>query len=127
MSIQWRLKEYLTEHRIKPGELAKLTEGKLSRTAIYGLIQDAPPQGVNFATLNAILPALERITGEPVEVGDLIAYEPVRLPTQKASWRKLIGALDDPDSPGDVAERHDHYLGEALAEEHDAMTLRGTR
>lgn len=42
---------------------------------------------------------------------------------KKKTWRDLIGAFDDPDSPGDVAERHDEYLGEAELREHEQMSL----
>lgn len=117
---QWKLKQFMENHRIKPGDLAKVTEGKLSRTSIYGLLQDDRPRGVNFATLDALIPALSRILNEPVEITDLITYgdELEGVPPRRKAWRKLRGALNDPDSPGDIAERHDHYLGEALRQEH---------
>ncbi len=126
---QWKLKQFMEEHRIKPGDLARITEGQLSRASIYDLIRDERPRGVNFATLDALLPALSGILGERVEVADLIAYEgEAEAPTlRKKAWRKLIGALQDPDSPGNIAERHDHYLSEAQSAELDAMSLRGER
>ncbi len=110
----------MERHRIKPGDLAKVTEGQLSRTSIYSLLQDDRPRGVNFATLDALIPALSGILNEPVGVTDLITYgtEPEELSPRKKAWRKLRGALNDPDSPGDIAARHDHYLGAALLEEH---------
>lgn len=40
-------------------------------------------------------------------------------PKDKSAWRRLQGTLNDPDSPGDIAERHDHYLGEAERAEHE--------
>lgn len=116
----WNLKKFMEDHRIKPGDLARATEGKLSRTSIYGLLQDDRPRGVNFATLDALIPALSGILNEPVEITDLITYgnEPEELPPRKKAWRKLRGALNDPGSPGDIAARHDHYIGEALRQEH---------
>jgi len=32
----------------------------------------------------------------------------------KKTWRDLIGAFDDVDSPGNIAERHDYYLARTL-------------
>lgn len=117
---QWKLKKFMEDHRIKPGDLARATEGKLSRTSIYSLMQDDRPRGINFATLDALIPALSRILKEPVEITDLITYgdESEEAPQRKRAWRKLRGALNDPDSPGDIAARHDHYLGETLHQEH---------
>ena len=122
---QWRLKTFMEANRVRPGDLARATEGKLSRAGIYGLLTDERPQNVHFATLDVLLPALAAITGQPVNVGDLIVYEgAVRNPTAK-TWRDLAGAFDDPTSPSDMAENHDYYLGEAESEEYDRMTLQG--
>lgn len=126
-TVKWRLKEFLDEHGLSTYQLVDKAHGKLSRTGVYRLT-DSDLSGVRFESLAAIIPALRELTGEEVQVGDLLEYTGPPAPTsQKKAWRKLIGALQDPDSPGDIAERHDHYLGEALAEEHDAMTLRGKR
>lgn len=125
----WKLKQFMDIHRIKPSDLARATKGQLSRTSIYGLLQDERPRGVNFATLDALIPALSGILNEQVEVTDLITYgsKPETPVPRKKAWRRLIGALQDPDSPGDIATRHDDYLAEAVAEEQDAGTLRGRR
>lgn len=118
---QWRLKEFLETHRLRPSQLTRATEGKLSRAGIYGLLSDERPQSVHFATLDALLPALRELTGETVQISDLLEYaEGVPDSAPKGSaWRRLIGALDDPDSPGDIAEQHDKYLGKALSAEYD--------
>lgn len=116
----WKLKTFMETHRVRPGELARATEGKLSRAGIYGLLSDERPQSVHFATLDALIPALSGILGERVEITDLIDYGglPPEPDTKRGAWRRLRGALNDPDSPGDIAERHDYYLGESLVEEH---------
>ena len=127
MGTTWKLRDYLHDRRIKPAALARAMDGKMSRTAVYGLVQAAPPKAIYLETLDAVLPALREITGEDVEIGDLLEYvgPPAPMP-QKKAWRKLIGALSDPDSPGDVSVRHDDYLAVALETDHAGGTLAGT-
>ena len=124
-TVKWKLREFLTEHGITPAQVFDKTDGKLSRNGVYRLT-DPELGGVRFESLAAIIPALRELTGEDVAVGDLIEYVGDAPPKRK-TWRDLIGAFDDPNSPGDVAERHDDYLGEALLEEHEQGTLRGER
>lgn len=76
MPTTWKLRDYLHERRIKPATLARKMDGKMSRTAVYGLVQLEPPKAVYLETLNAMLPALRAITGEEVKVSDLLEYEP---------------------------------------------------
>lgn len=118
-TVKWRLKEFLNEHDLSTYQLVDKAHGKLSRTGVYRLTDDEL-KGVRFESLAAIIPALRELTGEDVQVSDLLEYvgsPPIPNPRREA-WRKLRGALNDPDSPGDIAARHDHYLGEALLEEH---------
>lgn len=93
MATTWKLRDYLHERRIKPAALAKKMNGKMSRTAIYGLVQLEQPKAVYLETLNAVLPALRELTGEKVAVDDLITYEPdpvetsdVDIDTVSAMW-----------------------------------------
>lgn len=125
----WKLKEFMDMHRVRPGELARATEGKLSRAGIYGLLTDERPQSVHFATLDALIPALSGILGERVEITDLIDYGglPTETNTKRGAWRRLIGAIHDPDGPTDIAERHDDYLSDIEAQEYDQATFRGER
>jgi DNA-binding Xre family transcriptional regulator len=119
MNTIWKLKEFMKAHRIKPGELARSTHGQLSRAGVYGLLRNERPQSVHFETLDALLPALRELTGKGVEVGDLIVYgELPQTESQRNAWRKLIGTLNDPDSPGDVSRRHDDYIDAAINAEH---------
>jgi DNA-binding Xre family transcriptional regulator len=75
MATTWKLRDYLHERRIKPAALARKMDGKMSRTAVYGLVQAEPPKAVYLETLDAVLPALRELTGEDVKVGDLLEYE----------------------------------------------------
>ena len=84
---------------------------KMSRTAVYGLVQEDQPKAVYLETLNAVLPALRELTGEEVDVSDLIAYEPDTDETDDqdlllaSGTADLQATLDDLESdlpPGEV-------------------------
>jgi DNA-binding Xre family transcriptional regulator len=72
----WKLKQFMELHRIHPGDLARATGGELSRADLYRLLADERPTGIHFSTLDSLLPALEALIGQPVEIADLINYEP---------------------------------------------------
>lgn len=94
MATQWRLKQFLSEHDLKPAAVVLATEGRLSRNSVYALARGA--EAIRFETLNVLLPALREITGEDVAVSDLISYEP------------------DPAPDGDVDAESALWLGSAL-------------
>ena len=73
VSVRWRLKEFLVEHNLSTYALAKEVSGHLSQKSVYNLAGE--PSSVNFETLNALLPALEKLTGEPVDISDLLEYQ----------------------------------------------------
>lgn len=80
MATQWRLKQFLNAHDLKPAAVAQATEGRLSRNSVYALARGA--EAVRFETLDVLLPALREITGEDVAVSDLIHYEPDPVPSE---------------------------------------------
>ncbi len=43
---------------------------------------------------------------------------PTSTAPEPPAYLALAGRFDDPDSPGDVSARHDHYIGEGLEVEH---------
>jgi hypothetical protein len=75
MPTTWKLKDYLKQHGVTPYALSIKTEGKLSRNTIYSLVRERP-QRLQLKTLDVLIPALTELTGEPVSVTDLLAYEP---------------------------------------------------
>jgi len=75
MATTWKLRDYLHDRRIRPAKLANLLEGRMSRTSIYTLVAEVPPKAIYLETLDAILPALRELTGEDVQVSDLLEYE----------------------------------------------------
>jgi DNA-binding Xre family transcriptional regulator len=96
MATTWKLRDYLHERRIKPAALARKMDGKMSRTAVYGLVQVEPPKAVYLETLDAVLPALRELTGEDVTPNDLFEYVPdpepeATIEAESALW--LNGAL----------------------------------
>lgn len=114
MATTWKLRDYLHDRRIRPAKLATLLEGRMSRNSIYGLVGEEPPKAVYLETIDAIIPALRELTGEDVQVSDLLEYEPT--PGVSASGRPYTGdpetdaLLDD----AELMERIDRFeRGEA--------------
>lgn len=87
--MTWKLRDYLHQRGIKPATLARQLGDTMSRTAVYGLVKDKPPKAIYFETLDAILPALRTLTGEDVQVSDLLEYEPTE--RVSASGRPYAG------------------------------------
>ncbi len=123
MSVEWKLRSFLDAHHIKPNALAEHIKGQISKNAIYNLVGKEPPTGVNFKTLEAIVPALAEMTGREVKLNDVLDYAPE---TPEPAWMRLAGANDDPEAPSDVSARHDYYIDAAINDEHEA-SIRGER
>ena len=75
MPTRWKLKEFLQEHDISPYALSQQTTGKLSMKSVYNLVADTPPTNIRTTTFDALIPALEQLTGKHVDITDLLAYE----------------------------------------------------
>jgi DNA-binding Xre family transcriptional regulator len=73
MPTRWKLKEFLDDYNITVYALAQKTEGKLSRNALYHLASN--PKGIQFETLNVLVPILSEMTGQKLSVSDLLDYE----------------------------------------------------
>ena len=43
---------------------------------------------------------------------------PIATTPEPPAYLALAGRFDDPNSPGDISARHDHYIGEGLETEH---------
>ncbi len=118
-SVKWRLKEFLNENKLNANQLADKSHGQLSRNGVYRLTAD-DLSGIRFNSLAVILPALRELTGREVRIDELLEITPPDpLNPKRGAWRRLRGALNDPDSPGDIAQNHGRYVGEALVEEHE--------
>ena len=127
--IRWRLKNYLEANDLSVYRLVQTVE--VSPTTVYALARGTHKR-VSLEVLDKVLAGLEQLTGKPATLADLLVREPdpedtTNPPAPKKSWRDLVGALNDPDSLTDIAERHDFYLAQVDAEDHDQMTLQGKR
>ena len=89
MAMVWKLKAFLSENQITPNTLAEHLKGQLSKTAIYNLVQGKPPTSVHFATLDTLIPALTKLTGQTVLLSDLLEYR-----AKSREWENFIGTLD---------------------------------
>ena len=96
---------------------------------------DITPQSVNQVmkgeratlptSLTKILDFLDIELTVQAKDAESLEHEAATSKPKKKTWRDLAGAFDDPTSPGDIAENHDYYLGEAESEDYDRMTLQG--
>jgi DNA-binding Xre family transcriptional regulator len=111
--IRWRLSSYLSRHHLNANQLSR--RSGLSPTTVYPIAR-GEIQRVDLKTLEAILLALRDMTGERVDVGDLLELEETR--ETGAPWETLAGLFDVPGTPTDGAHEHDRYIDEALAEDH---------
>jgi DNA-binding Xre family transcriptional regulator len=69
MTVKWKIKEYLETHGKTPYALWKASG--ISRTTIYA-ITGGKMDGLHFDTLSKLIAGLESITGQTVEVGDVL-------------------------------------------------------
>lgn len=70
--VRWKLKETLKSKGVSPYRLSQLTEGRLSKTSVYGLTTKQPAR-LELATIDAIITAL-RDDGHDVDIDDLLEY-----------------------------------------------------
>ena len=113
-----KLREFLKKRDKRVADLIRLTDA--SPTTVYHLAADKGEQ-VKLITLAAVLSGMQRLTGCPVSIADLLVYEPDGdgsiggIPV----YLELAGLLDDSEGPTDVSINHDEYLVQSLEEEHD--------
>lgn len=123
--MRWKLREFLKKHDRRVADLIRLTDA--SPTTVYHLAAGKGEQ-VKLITLAAVLTGMQRLTGCPVSIADLLEYQPEgdgssdRIPVYLA----LAGLLDDSEGPTDVSINHDEYLAQSLEEEH-SETVAGER
>lgn len=72
--VRWRLNEFLQEKGLSVYRLHAELSGQISRTGLYKITRGGT-SGVDFASLASILSALERLTGEPIVLQDVLRYE----------------------------------------------------
>ena len=90
MTTQWRFKNFLADHDLKPAAVVQAAEGRLSRNSIYTLARGA--EAVRFETLDVLVPVLRQLTGKDVEISDLLVWEPDPVPQMDAETRAWMEA-----------------------------------
>ncbi|MBS3932989.1 MAG: hypothetical protein KGZ35_01400 [Truepera sp.] len=136
--VQWKFDDYLKKHGLTAARVEReiIKQGyQWGAKTIYRFTGEGP-KNLNRDSLEAILTGLERLTGHPVHISDLLEVEHDALNAaqelsgealgRKPSWRDLIGLFEDPDSPGDISARMDDYLNESMLREYEEST-RGER
>lgn len=71
--IKWTLKEYLQAHDLSAYRLVQTAE--VSPTTVYALARGTHER-VSLEVLDKVLAGLEKLTGQPVEIGDLLERQP---------------------------------------------------
>ncbi|MEX2501247.1 MAG: helix-turn-helix transcriptional regulator [Trueperaceae bacterium] len=72
MPIRWTVRPYLDRHNLTPYRLMK--ESGLAQGTVYRLVRGETTT-LNAETLDRIMTTLRRLTGEDVQIGDLLEYE----------------------------------------------------
>ena len=67
--MRWRVKEFLDQHHKTPYALWKASE--LSRNTVYAIAQNNK-DGLEFETMGKLIAALEQLTGQRVELTDVL-------------------------------------------------------
>lgn len=130
--VQWKFDDYLKKHGLTAARVEReiIKQGyQWGAKTIYRFTGEGP-RNLNRDSLEAILTGLERLTGYPVHISDLLEVEHDALNAdqegRKPSWRDLIGLLGDTGGPTDMSINHDKYIDEALWEEYQE-SVRGER
>ena len=71
--VNWNLKPILDERKITRYALSK--RSGLAMGTIYAMYDNRGKQ-VGLETLNSVLDALRDLTGENIEIGDVLTYSP---------------------------------------------------
>lgn len=70
--VHWTIRPILDRHNITPYRLMK--ESGLAQGTVYRLV-NGDSKSLNADTLDRVMTALRRLTGEDLQVADLLAYE----------------------------------------------------
>lgn len=124
--IKWKLKSYLDTHGLSAYKL--IQESGLASNTIYEMAR-GESESASLKTLESVIKALREVTGEEVRLEDVVEIvdeETAPEGESEPNYLALVGLIDDPDSPGDISQNVDKYLGEVLEEEY-RKGIRGER
>lgn len=125
-SLRLNLGKYLAQHNITPYSLVK--ESGLATNTVYALARK-PAQRIDLETVSTILNTLERITGEEVNITDMLENtletRVTKRPGDPMGYLALVGLFnDDSEDPNDINPSynvnltHDEILDLAINEEY---------
>lgn len=72
--MRWKFSEFLDANNLTVYALAQKLEGHITITTLYNL-KNKEQKRIDLSTLNALIPALESLTGREVDLSDLLVYE----------------------------------------------------
>ena len=111
MKVQARVKQYLDSHNVSAYRLAQETAGTLAPNTVYALARPTVKR-VDLETLGEVMTALERITGQPVTLTDLleVVADPIPLSIQQdpleltgaAQLQATLEALETDTQPAEL-------------------------
>ena len=70
--VQWKVKQYLQARNLTPYRLMK--ESGLAQGTVYRLV-NGDTRNLNADTLDATIRALRTLTGEQVDISDVLEYQ----------------------------------------------------
>ena len=73
MAIRLNLSSFLERHAISAYSVVKETSGQLAPNTVYDLARK-PARRIDLRTVGEVVNALERITGSPVTINDLLEH-----------------------------------------------------
>lgn len=74
--VRWKLASYLTAHNLTAYKVAKQMGGMTRVPTVYRMADgDRPISRVDLGTLAEVLVALRQLTGETVDIGDLLEFD----------------------------------------------------
>lgn len=117
-TLEWRFKTYLDQHGITPYRLHKALHGQVSQRLTYDWAKERPER-LHLPVLEKVMSALESITGESVEVADLIKFIPDPEPLEEvdAETRAWLDAEPAPPlEPYDWGDVDPETLGQGRVE-----------
>lgn len=103
MLMKWVLKDYLNRHEVTPYQLAKATG--LSVNTVYPLAR-GEAQRISLDTLQTVLDALDGLTGDRVELADLLERSQKPLDLAEAGledWAAALAEIDADVPPEELA------------------------
>jgi primosomal protein N' len=87
--LRFHLKPFLERHRISAYQLARATKGKLSESTVYSLSRE-PQRRVDLNSVGVIVETLKELTGETVQIQDLIENVPEEKPLINPKYAYLL-------------------------------------